>query len=128
MFARFKSTLAASLPSSEAVAASTASGARLLQGSEALTHGLSSGARTQLMWWVGGSAAWVYSMVVLGGVTRLTRSGLSMTEWKFTGETEFGIALLIILLFFILRRQEHLATLLFRRATSNEKRGLAGRV
>jgi len=25
-------------------------------------------------------------MVVLGGVTRLTRSGLSMTEWKFTGE------------------------------------------
>lgn len=25
-------------------------------------------------------------MVVLGGVTRLTRSGLSMTDWKFTGE------------------------------------------
>ncbi|KAI8465786.1 MAG: cytochrome oxidase assembly [Monoraphidium minutum] len=25
-------------------------------------------------------------MVVLGGVTRLTRSGLSMTEWKLTGE------------------------------------------
>lgn len=24
-------------------------------------------------------------MVVLGGVTRLTRSGLSMTDWKFTG-------------------------------------------
>lgn len=24
--------------------------------------------------------------VVLGGVTRLTRSGLSMTDWKFTGE------------------------------------------
>jgi len=38
------------------------------------------------MWWLGGSAAWVYSMVVLGGVTRLTRSGLSMTDWKFTGE------------------------------------------
>ncbi|KAK3009634.1 hypothetical protein RJ639_015173 [Escallonia herrerae] len=31
------------------------------------------------------SAAWVFSMVVLGGVTRLTRSGLSMTDWKFTG-------------------------------------------
>lgn len=36
--------------------------------------------------WLAGGAAWVFSMVVLGGVTRLTRSGLSMTEWKFTGE------------------------------------------
>lgn len=26
------------------------------------------------------------SQVVLGGVTRLTRSGLSMTEWKFSGK------------------------------------------
>ena len=26
------------------------------------------------------------AQVVLGGVTRLTRSGLSMTDWKFTGE------------------------------------------
>ncbi|KAA0063072.1 cytochrome c oxidase assembly protein COX15 [Cucumis melo var. makuwa] len=36
--------------------------------------------------WLFGSAAWVFSMVVLGGVTRLTRSGLSMTDWKFTGK------------------------------------------
>ncbi|KAG2666933.1 hypothetical protein I3760_15G088700 [Carya illinoinensis] len=35
--------------------------------------------------WLFGSATWVFSMVVLGGVTRLTRSGLSMTDWKFTG-------------------------------------------
>ncbi|KAF9587751.1 hypothetical protein IFM89_004728 [Coptis chinensis] len=35
--------------------------------------------------WIFGSAAWVFSMVVLGGITRLTRSGLSMTDWKFTG-------------------------------------------
>ncbi|KAK7386028.1 hypothetical protein VNO78_32080 [Psophocarpus tetragonolobus] len=35
--------------------------------------------------WLFGSAAWVFSMVVLGGLTRLTRSGLSMTHWKFTG-------------------------------------------
>ena len=54
-------------------------------GSEALSRGLSVSARRQLTWWLGGTAAWVYSMVVLGGVTRLTRSGLSMTEWKFTG-------------------------------------------
>ena len=32
--------------------------------------------------WLFSSAAWVFSMVVLGGVTRLTRSGLSMTDWK----------------------------------------------
>jgi cytochrome c oxidase assembly protein subunit 15 len=25
-------------------------------------------------------------MVVIGGLTRLTRSGLSMTEWRFGGE------------------------------------------
>lgn len=35
--------------------------------------------------WLFGSAAWVFSLVVLGGITRLTRSGLSMTDWKFTG-------------------------------------------
>ncbi|KAL9241855.1 hypothetical protein vseg_015917 [Gypsophila vaccaria] len=35
--------------------------------------------------WLFGSAAWVFSMVILGGMTRLTRSGLSMTDWKFTG-------------------------------------------
>ena len=39
-----------------------------------------------MAWWLGGTGVWVYSMVVLGGVTRLTRSGLSMTDWKFTGE------------------------------------------
>lgn len=52
----------------------------------ALTRSLSDSARRQLAWWVGGCSAWVFSMVVLGGVTRLTRSGLSMTDWKFTGE------------------------------------------
>ncbi|XP_076884693.1 heme A synthase COX15-like isoform X2 [Bidens hawaiensis] len=35
--------------------------------------------------WLFASAAWVFSMVILGGVTRLTRSGLSMTDWNFTG-------------------------------------------
>ncbi|XP_073099662.1 heme A synthase COX15 isoform X2 [Elaeis guineensis] len=35
--------------------------------------------------WLFSCAAWVFSLVVLGGVTRLTRSGLSMTDWKFTG-------------------------------------------
>ena len=53
-------------------------------GLQLLVHG---GSRAQKMVgiWLFGSAAWVFSMVILGGVTRLTRSGLSMTDWKFTG-------------------------------------------
>ncbi|XP_070681267.1 heme A synthase COX15-like [Malus domestica] len=35
--------------------------------------------------WLFGSPAWVFSKVILGGITQLTRSGLSMTDWKFTG-------------------------------------------
>ncbi|XP_020599918.1 cytochrome c oxidase assembly protein COX15 [Phalaenopsis equestris] len=35
--------------------------------------------------WLFGCSAWVFSLVILGGITRLTRSGLSMTDWKFTG-------------------------------------------
>ncbi|XP_022717868.1 cytochrome c oxidase assembly protein COX15-like [Durio zibethinus] len=35
--------------------------------------------------WLFGSTAWVFNMVVLGCVTQLSRSGLSMTDWKFTG-------------------------------------------
>ena len=53
---------------------------------DALGKGLSPGARQALVVWLGGCAGWVFSMVVLGGMTRLTRSGLSMTDWKFTGE------------------------------------------
>jgi cytochrome c oxidase assembly protein subunit 15 len=36
--------------------------------------------------WLAGTAGLVYAMVVLGGVTRLTRSGLSIVEWKLAGE------------------------------------------
>lgn len=32
-------------------------------------------------WWLFGSAAAVYLMIVVGGITRLTQSGLSMVEW-----------------------------------------------
>ena len=51
-----------------------------------LVEGLTRGQRKAVTWWLGLSSGWVFSMVVLGGVTRLTRSGLSMTDWKFTGE------------------------------------------
>jgi len=50
--------------------------------------------------WVLGCSGMVFSMVVVGGVTRLTKSGLSMTEWRPQGhrppanaaqwEEEFG--------------------------------------
>jgi len=37
-------------------------------------------------WWLAGVAGGVYAMVVLGGVTRLTRSGLSIVEWRPEGD------------------------------------------
>ncbi|CAK9148906.1 unnamed protein product [Ilex paraguariensis] len=57
------------------------------QDKEGLKLLVTAGPRAQKMVgiWLFTSAAWVFSMVVLGGVTRLTRSGLSMTDWKFTG-------------------------------------------
>lgn len=36
-------------------------------------------------WWLIGTAGSVFGMVVLGGVTRLTRSGLSMVDWRPQG-------------------------------------------
>lgn len=57
-----------------------------LTGAAAQTVGLSSSACRQVGFWLAGCSGWVFSMVVLGGMTRLTRSGLSMTDWKFTGE------------------------------------------
>eukprot|EP00898_Chlorokybus_atmophyticus_P004061 jgi/Chlat1/4656/Chrsp3S05606 len=66
-------------------------GARMLAttaASTAIVHPLVRGgpaAERAVSIWLYSSAAWVFSMVVLGGVTRLTRSGLSMTEWRFAG-------------------------------------------
>jgi cytochrome c oxidase assembly protein subunit 15 len=37
-------------------------------------------------YWLLGTAGLVFAMVVLGGVTRLTRSGLSIVEWRLAGE------------------------------------------
>ena len=36
-------------------------------------------------WWLMGCSTAVFGMVILGGVTRLTRSGLSMTDWRPQG-------------------------------------------
>ncbi|KAI5333975.1 hypothetical protein L3X38_024108 [Prunus dulcis] len=58
-----------------------------IENKEGLKLLVNGGPRAQKMVgiWLFGSAAWVFSMVILGGITRLTRSGLSMTDWKFTG-------------------------------------------
>lgn len=55
-------------------------------GPAAFTTGLTSGQRKQIAAWLTVCAGWVFALVCIGGATRLTRSGLSMTDWKFTGE------------------------------------------
>ncbi|GLC33590.1 hypothetical protein PLESTB_000092600 [Pleodorina starrii] len=76
----------ATAAAAEGAAAGATAVRRQLYGGSALSEGLSSGARLALAGWLGLCSVWVYSMVVLGGITRLTRSGLSMTEWKLAGE------------------------------------------
>lgn len=39
-------------------------------------------ARRQIAIWLFGVAALIFAMVIVGGLTRLTESGLSITEWK----------------------------------------------
>lgn len=40
------------------------------------------GTRPWVAWWLLANAAMVAAMVVIGGITRLTESGLSMVEWR----------------------------------------------
>ena len=37
-------------------------------------------------YWIAGGAALVYGIICVGGITRLTESGLSMVDWKFQGK------------------------------------------
>ena len=36
-------------------------------------------------YWLLGVSGLIFGMVTVGGITRLTRSGLSMTDWKLQG-------------------------------------------
>ena len=65
---------------------STAAAAAVPPTPAAIAAGLPTTTRSRLAAWLTLCAGWTASMIVLGGVTRLTRSGLSMTDWKFTGE------------------------------------------
>ncbi|XP_047334477.1 cytochrome c oxidase assembly protein COX15 [Impatiens glandulifera] len=66
---------------------STNAAAASIKNKEASKFLVTAGSKAQkaVGMWLFVSATWVFSMVVLGGITRLTRSGLSMTDWKFTG-------------------------------------------
>ena len=66
---RCSSVLAAPLPAAAAAAAPIAQVAPRAVG-----------------WWLIGTSASVFAMVVVGGITRLTRSGLSMTDWRPHGK------------------------------------------
>ena len=41
----------------------------------------------KIMTWLFGCVTWVFKKVILGGITCLTRSGLSMTYWKLIGNS-----------------------------------------
>lgn len=47
-----------------------------------IAHGATPDARRRIANWLFACCALVFAMVVLGGVTRLTRSGLSIVEWQ----------------------------------------------
>lgn len=82
-YARSKATFAAE----EALAAAASQqGPGSCSSLPRIVQGLSKSTRQAIAAWLGLCSAWVASLVVLGGMTRLTRSGLSMTDWKFTGE------------------------------------------
>lgn len=74
-------------PSIRKLSTATATATVCKENSEGLKFLVTAGPHAQkaIGIWLFVSAAWVFSMVILGGVTRLTRSGLSMTDWKFTG-------------------------------------------
>jgi cytochrome c oxidase assembly protein subunit 15 len=51
-----------------------------------LTIGTTEEAATRNVgYWLIGVSGLIFGMVTVGGITRLTRSGLSMTDWKLQG-------------------------------------------
>ncbi|EMD64531.1 hypothetical protein GGP41_006931 [Bipolaris sorokiniana] len=80
---RWKSTQP--LRSSAAIQASNASTVSLAEAAAAAEGKSSSFPKTtskSVAYWLLGSAASVFGIVVFGGLTRLTESGLSITEWR----------------------------------------------
>ena len=74
------------LPVGRRLLSTTAMASASSMSSSAFTGAMTEASRRSVGRWLALCSAWVFSMVVLGGVTRLTRSGLSMTEWRFAGE------------------------------------------
>jgi len=94
-FPRFLSSITAEAPSGAASASATPGGAASARATveedakdcerlEVVEEEERAGHRA-MGWWLMGCSAMVAGMVVLGGVTRLTGSGLSMVKWRPTG-------------------------------------------
>ncbi|KAJ5899510.1 Cytochrome c oxidase assembly protein COX15 [Penicillium taxi] len=71
----FTSTIRRSAPAPAAINAVKEAGAKVSSSSTQISD-------KAVAWWLLGSAASVFGLVVFGGLTRLTESGLSITEWK----------------------------------------------
>lgn len=90
------STATAATPSTTAASASAGASSANSGSSESSSSGSSSqsdgpdmnsdplGSDKGIAWWLFGCSGLVFVMVSLGGLTRLTKSGLSMVEWKPT--------------------------------------------
>ena len=50
-----------------------------------LTYTISQTEQRPVAFWLLGMSGLIFGMVSVGGITRLTRSGLSMTDWKLQG-------------------------------------------
>lgn len=52
-----------------------------------LSHLLKAGFERQVGLWLLGTSGMIYSMIAIGGYTRLSGSGLSMTDWRIEGRS-----------------------------------------
>ena len=73
---RAQSTIAGAAPAIASEATAAAADAQAVPAAASAAVG----------WWLLGTSASVFAMVVVGGITRLTRSGLSMTDWRPQGK------------------------------------------
>eukprot|EP00928_Gymnodinium_smaydae_P062026 TRINITY_DN45979_c0_g1_i1.p1 TRINITY_DN45979_c0_g1~~TRINITY_DN45979_c0_g1_i1.p1 ORF type:complete len:461 (+),score=78.71 TRINITY_DN45979_c0_g1_i1:91-1473(+) len=83
---RPKSSVAIQAPAFEAAAESAAtSSSRAVAGR--FTELVTPGYETKVGLWLVGTCGMLYSMIAIGGYTRLSGSGLSMTDWRIEGRS-----------------------------------------
>ncbi|KAF5016534.1 hypothetical protein F66182_11757, partial [Fusarium sp. NRRL 66182] len=77
-----KNFKAFTIPRSASLSTATAAQPALEQGATATKSHFPDVSSKAVAYWLLGSAASVFGIVIFGGLTRLTESGLSITEWK----------------------------------------------